>query len=338
LINGFNNLPRTSGTAPFTFATISDAIIYLNANGVDGLSADVRPVVLKLSTGYNGEPVSDFIPEIRAYPRMNASRIVTLTTSAGRSDTIRTADALLYPAHGSVIRFLGGSFFEINGDDGSGNRAITITLPNVANPNVATLKLIDITSGDNPVNNVRIKNCNLIGTSTSSAISTYAGIYMGGVNATPSSPLIGGNGTHTFENNFIAAVRYGIYATGVTTPSGQQDKGVTIKSNIIGSSSTYAGNTLNWGGIANAAGVFMASQANAMIDSNIISKLFDFEMNGDRISKIIIKRREMTFTFFTFVVCRILSICSTIITFKKYIFKIVKSNHYTSYIVESSSY
>jgi PKD repeat protein len=270
-INGVNNLPRTSGTAPFSFATISDAINYLNANGVDGLSTDVRNVTLKLTTGYLGEPTDMFIPAIRAYPKMNASRIVTLTTSAGRNDTIRTSASLLYPANGSVIRFLGGSYFEINGDDGSGNRAITITLPNVANANAATLKLIDIAPGENPVVGVQVRNCNLIGTSTASTISTYAAIYMGGLTTTPSSPLLGVNTNHTFENNFIGAVRYGVYAQGVIAPYGQQDKGITIKRNIIGSSATYAGNTLNWGGATNAAGIFLSSQANALVDSNVIT-------------------------------------------------------------------
>jgi PKD repeat protein len=270
LINGIDNLPRTSGTAPFSFRTVTDAFNYLNTNGVDGLSPDVKRVTLKISAGYVGEPVDTFIPAIRQYPRANSTRIVSLTTSAGRSDTLRTSATLPYQANGSVIRFLGCSNFEIDGNNGTG-RGITIALPNVANVNAASLKLIDIAPADVPVTNIQIRNCNLIGTSSSNSISTYAGIYMGGITATPSVPVSGSNSNHVFENNLIVAVRYGIYAQGLATAPGIQDKGVAIKRNIIGSSATYAGNTLNWGGATPAAGIFLAAQANTLVDSNVIS-------------------------------------------------------------------
>lgn len=282
-INGVNNPPRTGIVGAPSFATITDAINYLNTNGVDGLSVDVKRVTLRLASGYVGEPVDTFIPVIRAYPRMNSFRIVTLKTSAGRSDTIRTNTTALYPKDGSVIRFLGASNFEIDGDNGSGGRGITIMLPNVANANAATLKLIDIAPADNPITNVRIRNCNLIGTSSANSVSTYAAIYMGGLTGatpTPSQPSIGGNSNHIFENNFIAATRYGIYAQGLQAGMGQQDKGITIKRNVIGANATLSGNTLNWGGAANASAIFLSAQANALVDSNVISHNLDSFANN----------------------------------------------------------
>jgi PKD repeat protein len=270
LINGLDSFPTTL-TGNYSFATISSAINYLNANGVDPASPQEKRITLKISTGYTGEPTDAFIPVIRPYPNMNSSRFVSLTTSPGRSDTIRTAKAMLYPAHGSVIRFLGGSNFEIDGNNGSGGRAITIMLPDTANPNAATLRLVDLAPADKAVTNVRIRNCNLIGTSIGDSNLTYAAIYTGGILATPSVPTSGANGGHLFENNFIGAVKYGVYATGVILGGGQQDKGVVIKRNIIGSNGTINGNTLNWGGVAGNAGIFMSSQIMASIDSNVIS-------------------------------------------------------------------
>jgi PKD repeat protein len=265
LINGANNYPTPTGTAPFSFATINRAIEYLNANGVDDMTLPAQKVRLVISAGYTGE-TDPMLTAIKAYPRMNINRIVSLTTSAGRSDTIRTTGT--YAAHGSVIRFNGGSFFEIDGNNGSGGRNITIALPAAAT--VATLKLIDITPGDVASRNITIKNCNLIGNSNgASIINTYAGIYTGGITATPSFPIMNGSNNHVFENNFIGAVKYGIYMQGIVANQGQQDLGSVIRKNIIGGTTTSP-NTDYFGGVASAAGIFLSSQANATVDSNVI--------------------------------------------------------------------
>lgn len=272
LINGVNKYPTPTGVAPFSFATIAKAIDYINANGVDGISPDVKRAKLIITTGYAGEG-DTLIPVLKAYPRMNASRIIVLTNSAGRNDTIRTGNNKAYAANGSVMRFNGGSNFEIDGssDGATTTRNITIALPNIASTNLATnnIKLIDITPGEDVVSNVRIRNCNLIGNTTAGTINTYAALYVGGISATPSVPVFYGNNNMLFENNFIGGVKYGVYAQGATAALGQQDFGLVVKRNWIGADA--AGLTNQYGGVANAAAIYLNAQINAVIDSNVIT-------------------------------------------------------------------
>lgn len=272
LINGVNNYPTPTGTAPFSFATISEAINYINSNGVDGISTDVKKVKLIITTGYAGEG-DTLIPALKAYPRMNPFRIIVLTNSAGRSDTIRTGNNRPYAANGSVLRFNGGSNFEIDGssDGATSTRNITIAFPTIASTNLGTnnLKLIDITPGEDIVSNVRIRNCNLIGNTNAGTINTYAALYIGGISATPSVPLFFGNNNMLFENNFIAGVRYGVYAQGGTSGPGQQDIGLVVRANRIGDPASGIAN--QYGGIANATAIYLNSQINAVIDSNVIT-------------------------------------------------------------------
>lgn len=271
LINGVNNFPRATGTAPFSFATIAKAFDYINTNGVDGFSSTPQIAKLVISAGYAGEG-DTLIPALKSYPRMNASRTIVLTNSAGRNDTIRTGSNRAYAANSSVIRFNGGSNFEIDGSsDGATNtRNITIALPAIASTNSAAnnIKLIDITPGEDIVSNVRIRNCNLIG-NTTATINTFAALYVGGVASTPSTPLFSGNNNMLFENNFIGGVRFGIYAQGATAGLGQQDNGLVARRNIIGRDT--AGLTNQFGGANNASGIFLNAQVNAVIDSNVIT-------------------------------------------------------------------
>lgn len=275
LINGVNNYPSPTGTAPFSFATVSKAFDYINANGVDDMTLPAQKVQLLISAGYNGE-TDPFISVLKAYPRQNINRIISLTTSVGRNDTIRTNGT--YAANGSVIRFNGASYFEIDGSSDGTARNITVMLPAAAN--TTSLKLIDITPGEVPSRNITIKNCNLIGNSSGAAtINTFAAIYSGGITATPSVPLLKGNDNQRFENNFIAAVRNGIYLQGVTAGAGQQDAGTTIYRNTIGGPDSMA-NTMFFGGVANAAGIYLNSQINVNIDSNVIkNNLGGFTLN-----------------------------------------------------------
>lgn len=272
LINGVNNYPTPTGTAPFSFATIAKAFDYINANGVDGFSPTPLTAKLVISAGYPGEG-DTLIPALKAYPRMNASRLIVLTNSAGRNDTIRTGNGRPYAANSSVIRFNGGSYFEIDGSsDGATNtRNITIALPTIASTNSAAnnIKLIDITPGEDIVSSVRIRNCNLIGNTNGGTINTYAALYVGGVSATPSTPLFTGNNNMLFENNFIGGVRFGVYAQGGTASAGQQDLGLTVRRNIIGRDT--AGVAFQFGGANNASGIFLNAQVNVVIDSNVIT-------------------------------------------------------------------
>lgn len=275
LINGVNNFPNSNGTAPFSFNTVNNAIRYLMSNGVDGLSGGTKIVKWVISSGYVGEG-DTLITQIGSYPRMNNARRIVLTNAPGRQDTITTASTRAFVQHGSLIRFAGGQNFEIDGssDGSSTGRNITISLPvNASTSNLTnTLKIIDITQGERVSSNIAIRNCNIIGNAARDTIFTFAGIYSGGVASTPSAvtttPFLGTSNL-VYENNFISGVRYGVYAQGVNTVPNGQDRGLIVRRNIIGRDT--AGVINQFGGAANAAGIFLAAQANASVDSNVIS-------------------------------------------------------------------
>jgi PKD repeat protein len=269
LINGVQNPPQTSNPTSGSFATINRAIQYLNANGVDEFTPPAQPITLLITTGYLGEG-DTLITPLTSYPRMNANRIVTLKPDAGRNDTISIQTISQLGNNGSLFRFQGGSFFVIDGsNNGTNSRNLTFRIP--AGATNTTLKVIDLTAGNTPVTNVAIRNCNIVGNSSTSAINTFAGIYMGGVAITPSNPTSGSNNNNRFENNFIGAVRYGIYLRG-NGLVGQQDRNAVVSRNIIGGSIAPGGATPTdfFGGIANAAGILLAAQGGSVIDSNII--------------------------------------------------------------------
>ncbi len=271
LINGTQNPPRLGGTPPYSFSTVNRAFQYLNANGVDNNTGPVSPISLVIAGGYAGEG-DTLITSLLAYPKANANRPITLKPDAGRNDTIRTTGGAngAYTQDGSVIRFNGASYFTVDGsNNGSSSRNLTILLPAVATN--TTLKVIDFVSTSVANTYLTIKNCNIVGNSTTTAINTFAGIYMGGA-TTPTNSTVGGNNNNTFENNFIGAVRYGIYLRGNAALGGAQDKNNMIVKNQIGGDFAPAGpnNTNYFGGVNDAAGIFLSAQAQTTLDNNTI--------------------------------------------------------------------
>jgi PKD repeat protein len=275
LINGTQNPPLISLPTVGSFATINQAIKYINANGVDGF-VNNQPIELRIVNGYSGEG-DTLISPLMDYPRMNANRVIRLRPGTGRNDTITlspAAAATLLSNNGSLFRFMGGSHFTIDGSNNNTNsRNLTFLIPNNITNN--TVKVIDLTSLNEPVQGVTIRNCNIIGQSTTSAINTFAGIYMGGITATPVNPTSGGNNNNRFENNYIGAVRYGIYLRGASATAGQQDRNNVIARNIIGGDIAPGGpaNTDYIGGVANASGIFLSSQAGTLVDSNVVRNM-----------------------------------------------------------------
>ncbi len=271
-INGVNNYPIVGGTPPYSFATVNNAIKYINANGVDNISPTPQPITLMIDAGYVGEG-DTLISPLVAYPRMNASRIITLTNNVGRNDTITTGKNAPYATNGSLFRFFGGSYFVIDGTSGgtSTGRNLTLKLPDSASANVLAnnLKVIDFTPGEKVVTTVKIRNCNIIGNTTGGTINTFAGVYTGGIATTPSNPVLSKSNNIVIENNSITGVRYGVYAQGVSTALGQQDLGLVVRGNYIGKSGAGVAN--QFGGAANAAGIYLSAQINSVIDSNVIT-------------------------------------------------------------------
>jgi PKD repeat protein len=273
MINGVQNPPTQASPLTGSFATVNRAFQYINANGVDNFAAPVNPIKLVISAGYVGEG-DTLIAPLLDYPRMNPLRPITLTTDAGRNDTITSIGVI--GANGSVLRFAGANYFTLDGsNNGSTSRNITIMLP--ASATNATSKVVDITAQNVTTSNLTIKNCNIVGNSTVSGINTFAGIYQGGVVSTPSNITLSGNNFNTYQNNYIVGVRNGIYVQGLsaatTGVANQQDLNLTIKSNVIGGNNNIGGATPTdfWGGANNSAGILVSAQSGAVIDGNTIT-------------------------------------------------------------------
>lgn len=275
-INGTDNPPTPiNPTSNIQFKTVRSAVNYLNSQGVDDPNfGGTRTVRMEIDNGYIGETDTFITPiTVLDYPRQSATRPVVLGIVTGRTDTIRIVSAINTGNifNQSVIRYSGCRYFTIDG----GNRNLTIMMPPAFTS--STNKVVDIISGVSTImssipstrfNSVR--NCNLIGNSTTSGNLNFAAIYMGGLN-TPSNSLAGLNNGNTFANNFIGAVQYGIYMRGGSVRS-EMDNGNQVTGNSIGGNITPGGtsNTNYYGGINNAAGVYLLGQANVTISGNTI--------------------------------------------------------------------
>lgn len=279
-INGIDNPPTPFNPSSGSFKTVRAAINYLNSQGVDDPNfGGFRTIRLEIASGYVGETDTFTQPiTVLDYPRQSATRPVLLTVASGRTDTIRIVSTVNagIAANQSLFRFSGCKYFSIDGSNGAPGRSLTLVLPAVFN--TTTNKVIDIISGVNPVTatqpfttNNAVRNCNIVGNSTTSAITTFAGIYMGGL-TTPSNSLVGQNSSNTFQNNFIGAVQNGIYLRGDGVTA-NMDYGNAVIGNTIGGSIAPGGsqNTNYFGGAASAAGVFAQSQVSLTISNNTIS-------------------------------------------------------------------
>jgi len=279
-INGIDNPPTPFSPNSGSFKTVRNAVDYLNSQGVDDPNfGGFRTIRLEIAAGYVGESDTFMGPiTVLDYPRQSNTRPVVLTVASGRNDTIRVTsnvNAAIAP-NMSLFRFSGCQYFTIDGNNGTaGQRNLTLVLP--ANFTQATNKVVDIISGVAPItstmpftSNNGIKNCNIIGNSTTTTIQTFAGVYMGGL-TTPSNSVVGGNGSNTIQGNFIGAVQNGVYlrSNGVEA---DMDNGNVVLNNTIGGTIAPGGsvNTNYFGGVANAAGIIAFSQINLQISNNTI--------------------------------------------------------------------
>lgn len=278
-INGADTFPSLAAANTGSFRTVRSAVEYLNAFGTGLSLSGVNAAKLVISAGYVGETDTFLNPiTVLDFPSANINVPVVLTVDAGRQDTIRFTKIAPQLAGTSLFRISSARFFNIDGsNNGTKSRDLTILMPSVMNLN--THKMIDIISGQESIlatslvcANNSISNCNLVGNSTATANNTFAAIYMGGITATPSNSAgTGANNNNAFINNFIGACQYGIYLRGNGT-RGQQDLNAYVAENTIGGNIAPGGVTPNnyFGGVNNAAAIFMVGQNNATIERNII--------------------------------------------------------------------
>jgi hypothetical protein len=282
-INGTQNPPLYTAPGNGSFATVNRAFQYVNGYGVNGSTAPANPITLLITSGYIGEG-DTLITTLQDYPNMNANRFIVLKSDSIRTITTAGGANGPYSANGSLIRFSGASYFMIDGTVNGTPRGLTFALPATAS-SISTAKVIDFVPGSVSSSNVKIQNCNILGSSTTSGNNTFAGIYSGGL-TTPSNASLTGSNNNRFTNNFIGGVNYGVYLQGAPV----KDIGDTINLNLIGGNIAPGGSTPTnyFGGITSAAGIFLSSQANVFVDSNVIkNNIRTFSLNsGIRLSNI----------------------------------------------------
>ncbi len=252
-INGTNNPPTT-------FGTVAQAFTYLNANGVSGSGT----ITLEISAGYTGE--TGAIPALTAFTGMSPVRPIILKPAAGQTPTISTAPA----ANAAVIRLNGVSWFTIDGsNNGTNSQDLTITTTSTT----TTVRLVDlIPTATNPTKLNVIRNVRLRGNSSTTAINTLYGIYLG-LGTGTGAALAGNNDSNLFQNNLIEAVRNGIYLRG--TNNSTMDRFNRVINNTIGGTvGPNSGSPITFIGGVSATdgtfGIFYNSQSNGIISNNLI--------------------------------------------------------------------
>ncbi len=256
--------------------TASTGILYaLSVNGIDSTSLGAINIIL--TTGYTGIEANPIT--VRNIPFGSPLRPITLRANAGASFTITNATALA--GNGAVFRFEGTQFFTIDGESSPGQRNITF-LPAV-NSAANQHRIIDLIAGSipnailgAPINTITIRNVNLIGRTSGtpiSAVTTFAGVYIGGAaNATSAAKR---SANVSVINCNIQNVQNGVYARGISGNPGSQDLGLVVTNNQIGGAS---GSFI--GGSAGNAGINLTNQANVLVQNNTITESFTTSVIG----------------------------------------------------------
>jgi hypothetical protein len=265
-----------------TFANLTGPIIgptygaltFLNQFGMNASQTGTGQVVFLLSAGYNPvEPTAINIGSAigaGGWPNMfwNANSPIVIKPADGQNFTITTT--ALIGANQSLVRFNGAWFASIDGEGTVGQRNLTFFMPATATQ--ATSRVVDFmpTSGQR-VQSVGIRNCNIIGHSTALANSTFAGVYLGGVNAATPAAL-GQNQNIDVVNNYILGVQNGVYFRGLANAVNLQNRNINISNNIIGDfTNTFRTGTTANTGAANANGIYLNAVSNAVVSGNTIS-------------------------------------------------------------------
>ncbi|MES2780553.1 MAG: hypothetical protein V4651_11705 [Bacteroidota bacterium] len=269
-INGVSSWPAGAG-ANGSFATLAEAVTYLNTYGVNGAGT----IVLEFASGYAGE--TSFIPPIIDYLGDDALRPLIIRPSSGNSYTVSAPAFATINNQYALLNIIGAKYITIDGQSVAGQRNLTFSLPSTMVS--TTIKVIAISSTDStPVTNIAVRNCNILGAASTIGVNTAAGIYHGHFNpsTTFQSAAVGLNNNITITNNFIGAVRTGIYLRGANVLNAQ-NRNYLINRNVIGGTvvrgSGQAFTTI--GGAADQAGIYLKAIANSTVDSNIIRNTDD---------------------------------------------------------------
>ena len=239
---------------PYTNAT--GVLTALTANGIDPNT--IGQMTILLVSGYTGfEPSAVSVGSV-AYA--SALRTIVLKPTSGVNFTISTAGT--QASNVGLFSFIGTQYFVLDGEGTTGQRNITFNV-NATGAN-ATQRVIDLISTTaSPINTVTVKNVNINGVATASAVNTFAGVYIGGANFNTNSARR--NANINITNCNIQRVQHGVYARGSGAAArGNQDLGLVIRDNRIGGTTSFIG------GFATSSGIMLSNQANAIVEGNTI--------------------------------------------------------------------
>lgn len=285
-IDGFSSPPLASTPNTGSFKNLAEAITHLNSYGISG---NQNNVTLRISNGYVRE--TEWIPAIIDYPGSDPSLNVIIRPDVGVVDTI-WAPNVPNMANTSILRFMGAKNVIVDGLTSTGPNVRNLTFMFRGQSITNNARVIGIVPTDVPSQNITIRNVNILGSTSTTAVNSYAGIYYGSpiTNAIPTTNdtlrTIANNNIN-ISNNLIQGVRSGIVVLGSSAnPAGSAPdfKGtgagiptfrisnLKISGNIIGGNIAPNGSlpTTFIGGIANQAGIYAQGIEATVIDSNII--------------------------------------------------------------------
>jgi hypothetical protein len=236
------NVVATAGTATASYATVNAAFAAINAGTHQG---DIAIGVAASTT----EPTAPT-------PLLASGQSTAIYTSVLIKPTAVVTIAGATVTGRGVLEFNGADNITIDGDTVGGAIERNLTIQNTAAntiANTAVVRLIGNTTLGLGTNNIMVKNCIIIGSTTGnngasgSTLTSTFGIY-GGSTTTALSAFGAGNNYDnvTIQNNEIKQAYTGVYVVGSTSPN--QCDNLNINNNIIGDANLTQ--TIGFKGIA----------------------------------------------------------------------------------------
>ncbi|MCX6186146.1 MAG: hypothetical protein NTU43_03995, partial [Bacteroidetes bacterium] len=259
LINNVDNPPTLQNSSNGSFKNITQAINHINSYGLGG--GNGGPVTFEVRKGYAGEP--GYLPAITDYLGTSFATPVVFRVANDTNITITMPNQATAPNFSAVLNIQGASFVTF---DGRVNKNIKFAIPALA---ISTsYRVISISPLDIGSNNITIKNCVIAGNSSSTAVFTPYGIYMGTRTSNGFVSLNADLNSFSFTDNVIQAVNNGIAIRSLGSSNGHTIArniiGGTIGTGIVGVNTTYIG------GAINSAGIYLKGVQGVLIDSNIV--------------------------------------------------------------------
>lgn len=268
-IFGQVDVTATAGTTgPTTYSTLAAAFIAINGGIHQG-------AINILITGNTTEPLNSTTNSLKK-SGSGSSSYTSVTIKPSGNVTVTGTTGSAKPA----ILLYGADNVTIDGDDPgtAGSQNLTITMPNTSATNLTAVILIGSNWSTDPVDNITIKNCNIVGgrNSVSNTVNTYGILMCDGSTCAAgfSGAYVTSSASTILENNIITRSYIGIHVLGNSTTNPAY--GTQILNNTLGSA-TSAVNIGQKGIYVSNTG--LAASGNGIISGNDI-RVGDYGASG----------------------------------------------------------